>query len=276
MRTSAGMSSDFVSPTSGWTSRPSTISSATFVRYSCARWIGLRVWNPTTRFQPRSAKIAASRPGRGELGELRPSARSNTVTGRRGRAASARTAARRRGARRRSCGRLLGLALLVVLEDLLDLERRRAGVPASSARATGSPRRSRVDGEADGKRPGQAAREAHLADDAVVVLAAHEALERRQGARRDHVEVGELARRELETLERVEVVGRSPVRSTSVPPCGAMRRSTVTTVTRVPRPATRPSSSSFARTSAADSSASRSVSTTSSALPAPRTGRRRR
>jgi hypothetical protein len=32
-----------VSPTSGWMSRPSTVSSATLVRYSWARWIGLRV-----------------------------------------------------------------------------------------------------------------------------------------------------------------------------------------------------------------------------------------
>ncbi len=39
-------------------SSPSTVSSAHFVRYSCARWIGFRVWNPTTRFQPRSAKSA--------------------------------------------------------------------------------------------------------------------------------------------------------------------------------------------------------------------------
>jgi hypothetical protein len=35
--------------------RPSTVSSATFVRYSCARWIGLRVWKPTTR-QPLSRR----------------------------------------------------------------------------------------------------------------------------------------------------------------------------------------------------------------------------
>ena len=58
MRTSAGMSSPLVAPTSGWMSRPSTISSAHFWMYSCARWIGLRVWNPTTVFQPRSANAA--------------------------------------------------------------------------------------------------------------------------------------------------------------------------------------------------------------------------
>src|SRR4051812_18614783 len=42
------MSSDFVAPTRGWIIRPSQISSAAFVMYSCARWIGLRVWKPTT------------------------------------------------------------------------------------------------------------------------------------------------------------------------------------------------------------------------------------
>ena len=42
----------------GARSRPSTISSAHFWMYSCARWIGLRVWNPTTVFQPRSANAA--------------------------------------------------------------------------------------------------------------------------------------------------------------------------------------------------------------------------
>ena len=52
MRTSPGMSSFFVVPISGWISRPSQISSAHFVRYSCARWMGLRVWNATMRFQP--------------------------------------------------------------------------------------------------------------------------------------------------------------------------------------------------------------------------------
>ena len=54
----AGTSSPFVSPTSGWMRMPSTVSSAHFVTYSCARWIGLRVWKPTTRFQPRSANAA--------------------------------------------------------------------------------------------------------------------------------------------------------------------------------------------------------------------------
>ena len=53
MRTRAGTSSLLVSPTSGWIIRPSTSSSAHLVRYSWARWMGLRVWNATTLFQPR-------------------------------------------------------------------------------------------------------------------------------------------------------------------------------------------------------------------------------
>src|SRR5215218_9870515 len=44
--------------TSGCSNNPSTISRAHFMRYSWARWTGLRVWNPTTVAQPRSAKAA--------------------------------------------------------------------------------------------------------------------------------------------------------------------------------------------------------------------------
>ena len=61
--------------------------------------------------------------------------------------------------------------------------------------------------------------------------------------------------------------GASPVRSTSEPPCGAMRRSVAATRHAVTLAGTSPSSSSFAMTCAADSSgASPSVSTTISAL----------
>src|SRR6266536_1983039 len=52
MRTSAGTSPSLVGPTSGCSSSPSQFSSATFIRYSCARWTGLRVWNPTTVLHP--------------------------------------------------------------------------------------------------------------------------------------------------------------------------------------------------------------------------------
>ena len=57
----------------------------------------------------------------------------------------------------------LGLALLVVLVDAPRPRARRRGVAASSASATRSPVGRRVDGEADGQRPRQPAREPHLA-----------------------------------------------------------------------------------------------------------------
>ena len=63
MRTSAGMSPALVLPISGWMKSPSQVSSAAFVRYSWARWIGLRVWKATIRFQPRSAKALRDSPG---------------------------------------------------------------------------------------------------------------------------------------------------------------------------------------------------------------------
>ena len=102
-----------------------------------------------------------------------------------------------------------------------------------------------VDGEADGKRPRQAAREVHLLDDALVVGLAHEALERRERARGDHVEVGELPRGERDDLERVEIVGRV---AGAVDERAAVRRDQ--TIGRDGRHAvtlagTRPSSSSF-------------------------------
>jgi hypothetical protein len=57
------MSSDFVSPTIGWMNSPSTSSSAHLVMYSWARWIGLRVWKATTRYQPFSANLAFASAG---------------------------------------------------------------------------------------------------------------------------------------------------------------------------------------------------------------------
>ena len=46
-----------------------------------------------------------------------------------------------------------------------------------------------------------------LVDDALVVVPGHEALERRERARGEHVEVGELARGQLELLELLDPVG---------------------------------------------------------------------
>ena len=50
------MSPSLVLPISGWIISPSQISSAVLVTCSWARWIGLRVWKATIRFQPRSSK----------------------------------------------------------------------------------------------------------------------------------------------------------------------------------------------------------------------------
>jgi hypothetical protein len=111
----------------------------------------------------------ASRRVERELGNA-GSGRSNTVTCPRGSAASARRAARRRV---RVVGRAeaaLGLDALVVLVDLLDLERRRAGARFVRERNDVALRR-RVDGEADRQRPRQPAGEVHVLDDASVVLA---------------------------------------------------------------------------------------------------------
>ncbi len=100
----------------------------------------------------------------------------------------------------------LGFVLLVVLVDLVDLEHgdrtsRLVDEPDALAR------RSRIHGQADGKRPGQTTREMHPFDHELVVGPTHEPFERRERAGRDHVEVGKLARCELDLLEPVEIVG---------------------------------------------------------------------
>src|SRR5262245_23305169 len=99
----------------------------------------------------------------------------------------------------------LGLALLVVVEGFLDLEHRErpaALVCERDAVSLGGG----LDGEADGERPREAVREVHVLDDALVVLAAHEALERRERARCEHVQVRHLARGQRDDGQRLEVV----------------------------------------------------------------------
>ena len=66
-----------------------------------------------------------------------------------------------------------------------------SGRPSASVRQTASPAGRSVDGEGDRQRPRQAAREPHLVDDAPVVGLAHEALEGRERARGEHVEIAE-------------------------------------------------------------------------------------
>jgi hypothetical protein len=101
---------------------------------------------------------------------------------------------------------LLGLALLVVAVDLLDLEDGEWPALLVGERDPVSARLV-LDGQADGQRPRQAAGEAHVLDDPLVVGRRHEACERRERARGEHVEVGQLARREPGGLEGLEVVG---------------------------------------------------------------------
>jgi len=73
---------------------------------------------------------------------------------------------------------LLGLAPAVVLVRLLDVEHRERAARLVDEPDPVAPRR-RVHGQADRQRPRQAGREPHLLDHALVVVAGHEALERR-------------------------------------------------------------------------------------------------
>ena len=197
-------------------SRPSTVSSAHLVRYSCARWIGLRVWKPTTRFQPRSAKSA--RVSAGSLWSSREVGLGPLEDGHRPGEVRGLLRVELRDAGMLAVGRaeaLLRLALLVVGEDLLDLEHRERA--AALVRERDAVARRRLGhGEADGQRPGQPVGEPHRLDDALVVRLAHEAGQRRERARGEHVQVGQLARGQRDDLERVEVVGAlARARSTS-------------------------------------------------------------
>ena len=239
----------------------------------------MRVWNPTTRFQPRSAKIR--RVSAGSRASSGNSAGGALEHGHAPCEVQRLLRVQPRDAGMRVVGRaeaVLRLALLVVLERLLDLEHgdRRAGLVGERDTIA---RRRRVDCEADGKRPRKAVREVHLVDDALVVRLAHEALERRERARGDHVQVGELPRGERDDLERVEVgrrVARAVDESAAVRRDQAVGRDGGHAVTLA---GTRPSSSSLR-----DDLRSRllrgsmpSVSTTISGVaPVPRTGRRRR
>ena len=187
-------------------SRPSTVSSATLVRYSCARWIGLRVWKPTTRLPASVLELPAR--VRGILRQLRErrlgSVEDGDLAGEVARVL--RVEAGDPGMRLvRRAEAVLRLALLVVVVDLLHLEHgQRAAFAVGERDAV--PLRRGLHRETDRHRPREPVREVHVLDDALVVLAAHEALERRQRARREHVQIGHLPRRERDRLERVEIV----------------------------------------------------------------------
>jgi hypothetical protein len=100
----------------------------------------------------------------------------------------------------------LGLAGLVVLVDLLDVEDGQRPAGFVRERDPVSLRRQ-LDGDADGQRPGQPARQMHVLEDAPVVLPAHEPPERRERPGGEHVEVGELPRGEPDRLEALDVLG---------------------------------------------------------------------
>ncbi len=156
----------------------------------------------------------------------------------------------------------LGLALPVVLVDFLDVEDG-DGTTCLIHERDAVTRRRGIDRKADRKRPRQPACEVHLLDDPLVVGSPHEPLERRERTRGEHVEVGELSRRERDLIERLEIVGALP---RSVDEAAAVRRDQP--LGRGNRHAVtpagiNPSSSSFSMTNAADcSGVSPSVSTT--------------
>jgi hypothetical protein len=97
------------------------------------------------------------------------------------------------------------LALLVVGIDLLDLKdgQRAAALVGERDAITA---RIALDRETDREGPGKPARETHVLDDPLVIRRGHEALERRQRPRGEHVEVGQLARGQRDRLERLDVV----------------------------------------------------------------------
>ena len=168
--------------------------------YSWARWIGLRVWKPTTVRQPRSANSARVCAG------VRRYANEVVVDGERERAHRSRQAEVARFLER-SHARVLEvlgpehrerLFLTIALEDLGqvdDRERRRAlgrkerhrGPRADALHVFVGERQRHRD------RPGEPVREMHRVQDGQVVGLAHEPRERRQGADGQHLEVGELA-----------------------------------------------------------------------------------
>ena len=100
----------------------------------------------------------------------------------------------------------LGLVLGVVAVDLGDVERREQRAVLGRERHALALRGLRH-GERDGQRPDGAVGELHLLDRALVVGLAHEPAQRGEGAARDHVEIGDLARAERDRLELVDALG---------------------------------------------------------------------
>ena len=205
MRTSAGTSPSLVGPTSGCSSSPSTISSAHFMRYSCARWTGLRVWKPTTVAQPRSAKAARVSAGVRARAPTGPSSGSTTAwTG----PATARVGAAQHAGHAGVVGvggavDQLGLGPAVALEHLGDLEHAEQLAPlAPEGEAAGVDPDPVGDAEADRDRPQGAVGQAHRLGDRLVLLGPHEAGQRAVGAGGQGAQVGRLGRGQRQRGQR--------------------------------------------------------------------------
>ena len=165
--------------------------------YSCARWIGLRVWKPTTVFQPRSANAARDASGRQDVVARTPAG------AREGRPRAPGPAMQRLpsaiSAATPGCavvGRAVDvarLALEVALEDLLDRQHAQQAPVGRLQRqlvALGGVDAGR---ERDRDAPGQSVGEAHLVHDPLPVVGALEAAQRAEAAHRQQLQVRRLA-----------------------------------------------------------------------------------
>ena len=195
------MSPALVLPISGWIMSPSVISSAALVTYSWARWIGLRVWKATIRFQPRSSNAFLDSAGLSSA-RVKASSWSGSSSTSIGPGDAARALLVDRGDARdapcRSFRRRSRPPLEVALEDLVDVEpaERLAFVARELDRV--ALRDVEVGGQGDRDRPVLAAGQRHVLDDALPVLGALGAGEGREAAVADHLEVGGLAIGELQ------------------------------------------------------------------------------
>ena len=192
------MSSLLVSPTSGCRKSPSTVSSATLVMYSWARWIGLRVWKPTTVFQPRASNSSRERRGSSRNGAAPGSSGSRARHAHRPGEAGRAVRVQRGDA---GVGVLLGAVHQPRLADRVGLEAvghlEHAQEAAGLVDQLDLVGRADVcelvggDGERHGHGPREARGQAHVADDhGLVGLAAHEPVEGRHRPDRDEIEVG--------------------------------------------------------------------------------------
>ena len=186
---------------------PSTTSSAAFVTYSWARWIGI------ARLEPDDALPAALGERRARLlgveRELGERGRGPLEHGDLACEVLAGLAVQSCDAGVRLLGRAeaqLGLVLRVVGEHLCDIEHRQQRAVLGRQRDLLAARRL-GDRERHGQRPDRPVGELHALDDALVVGPAHEAAQRRERSAGEHVEVCQLAPAERDPLERLDALG---------------------------------------------------------------------